>query len=117
MNPALSPPNFRLADFLSYRPFPPDDELRDQVEQAIERHLDNPDVDGLIALLDSLDGDVDLEPSFGWVQEGVLDESEDGADDEFALGALEILDQSRWGEDFGGHLRINIDRELDIAES
>jgi hypothetical protein len=106
-----------LFDALSFPTFPPDDVLRDQVERAVENNLADPSVDRFIALLDKLDGDVDLEPSMGWLPEGALDETENCGDEEFALGSRDAeIDQSEWGIDLGGHLRIDIDRELDNTE-
>lgn len=79
--------------------------LRPRIEAAINT---------LLALLDELDGDADLEPSFGELRPGAADEAEeddpgeDGADCEPWLGSIEFYptqapcyaagwDQSRWG--------------------
>ncbi len=51
--------------------------LRRELESIVERAL---------ALLDALDGDPDLEPSFGSVAPGFLDECEPSDDDEPSLG-------------------------------
>ncbi|CAN7312608.1 hypothetical protein LJR220_001654 [Bradyrhizobium sp. LjRoot220] len=112
----LSAPEFLCQSFTCDAD-PPDGPVRDALERAIEANLEDPIVDRFIAFLDGLDGDVELEPSMGNLPPRVGDETEDCGDDEYALGSLDALaDQSEWATDRGGHLRIDIDRELDAAE-
>lgn len=96
---------------------PVDDPPRHAIECAIEANLEDPRVDQFIALLDTLDGDIDLEPSMGLLPRGVGDETEDCGDDEYALGSLEaVIDQSEWAIDRSGRLQFDIDCEFDATE-
>ncbi|SRR5713101_1747657 len=86
--------------------------LRQRLEMAIESNLGDQSIDAFISLLDDLDGDWDLEPSFGSYP---AEECEEGADDELAIGSPDsIIDQTGWG----GPLvfRYFEDCELDVAD-
>lgn len=69
--------------------------LREEVEDTIEK---------LIAFLDRLDGDPDLEPTFGYLMPGAIDEAEPDVDFEPSLGcatsgyASETFSQEHWDD-------------------
>lgn len=88
------------------RPPPSPAALRSRIEAAVDR---------LIAALDTLDDDPDLEPSVGQAPGGEVDAEADDSDDEPSLGSNEGgSGGTRWGHAGCGHWEV--DRELDPSE-
>lgn len=111
-----------------YRPFPPDDPVRDLLEQAIERNLHCGDVDRYIAFLDALDGDADVElnvsnayndPKFEECEATLVSAQGgvvwDDGDCEGSLGSLDGIDQSHWSSRTPDYFDLDI--ELDLSEA
>lgn len=104
--------------------------MRDQITEAIERHQTA--MDGLIALLDAVDGDPDAEPSLAgqdgmwdstnqetWAsgntdeREGDHDEREPDVDDEPSLGWPGGIDQERAHKNYRISNEYGVDREAE----